>query len=533
MRNIFKSDPNYPTDPGRKLATFGILIVVVPLLLVLGTKFYGTGRININVPNNKQPLTVKIFKQSSGEQVVLNNLQSANFSKLLPAGSYEVRIFSEDNKAASYLISVPRFFRTISTTSVILNQAGREKLARDVSNCPVLADGQLYSYTCGLSNVISRNMRLSAEKYSTRQDSSVSGIIAAEAYRDGILALRISEQTGSSITPVVSFIKNGVVVSNKTLPKSLAGTVQDNNPDFRLVIDRKNHDSFVVAKRAASFEIASFKSLESDAVVNKVEFASLALGRLASSVDLYNDQILIATGKPGAPAHEPEAKKDNDLATSIRIFNTKNPNATSADYKINEPISKVSFCGTDDVCILRDDKLTLYKKSSGRLSKRGSINQVDSFIRLNNTTAAYLQDNKIYKLNVDDLSATMLYGSDRFTVTDIFASENAIIVNTSLPSSTKQDITHTFQLNLNPAEINNFVDNKLPYDNDGSIWDMDYSGKTILTTLILNSSTLDRATGKIDFDQTEYNQVTKLLNERLSKDGFSSPEYTIKFIVSY
>lgn len=535
MDNIFKPDISNPTEPRRKLVVLGLLIVAVFVLLFLVVKFIGTGRINLSLTNNKEPLTVEIFKQSNGERVASEKVQAGTFNKFLPAGAYEIRVFSADNQAVSYLASVPRFFRTTTKTAVMQNQAERQKMARDVSSCPVLAGEQLYSFTCGWSNVISRHTPLTAEKYSARQDFPVGGVVAAKSYRDGMLALRIlSGQPGLAITPVVSFIKNGVVVSSKTLPASFASTGSDNNPDYQLVIDRKNHDGFVVVKKAASAEIASFKSLESDPVTRKVEFPGLSLGSLASSTDLYDDRFLIAVGKSGNPVHEPAAKKDaKPLPTIVRIFNIKSQSTESADYEIKEPFNKASFCGTEDVCILRDNKLTVYKKSAGKLIKRGSINQVDSFLELNNTSAAYLQNKKIYKLNVDDLSATALYASDHFSVTDIFASENAIVMNAGLPSATNQEITHTFLLGLNPAERKDFVDDKLPYGKDRYIWDMDYSGKTILTTLILNSSTFDRATSTIGYDQTEYAGAVKQLTERLAKDGFSSPEYTIRFIVSY
>ncbi len=535
MENIFKPDISNPADPRRKLVIFGLLIVAVFTLIFLVVKFYGTGRITLSLPNNKQPLTVEIFKQSNGERAALEKVQGDSFSKFLPAGSYEIRVFSADNQAVSYLASVPRFFRTTTKTATLQNQSGRQKLARDVSSCPVLVGEQLYSFTCGWSNVISRHTPLTAEKYSARQDFPVSGVVAAKSYRDGMLALRIlSGQANSPITPVISFIKNGVVVSSKTLPASFASTDSSNNPDYQLVIDRKNHTGFVVVKKAASVEIASFKSFESDAVTRKVEFTGLELDRLASSTDLYDDQFLIAVGKSGNPVHEPGGKKDTKpLATVVRIIDTKSQDAPSTDYKINEPFSKVSFCGTQDVCILRDNKLTVYMKSAGKLLARGSINSVDKFIVIDGSTVAYLQDKRVYRLNTDDLGATMLYASDHFTVTDIFTSGNALVMNASLPSATNQEITHTFLLGLSPAESKDFVDDKLPYSKDRYVWDMDYSGKTILATLILNSSTFDRATSTISYDQAEYAGAAKQLTERLAKDGFSAPEYTIKFIVSY
>lgn len=533
MRNIFQTNNYQSGYQTKKIILFVLYILIAIGAVIFIINFAQTGRLSIEGLDDKQTNTIQIIKQSKGELISSSEVQAKVYSKFLSAGSYELRIADSDERAVTYLVSVSRFFSTTTKVVVLENQSDRQKLARDVSDCPLLVGGQLYSYTCGWSNTLTQHTPLNASGYSLRQDSPISGVITATPYRDGILALRIiNNQTQTR--PVLSFIKGSKIVSDKNLPSSFTNSDSSISPEYTLVVDRNNPDSFMASRKSNNIELAFFKNLETQAVSKKVEHESLSLERLASSLDLSSNKLLVAVGSTALPlkdGYEEQAAKPT--TTIIRIFDLASPDQKPTEFKTPEPFINISFCGADSYCLLRDAKLLIYKEVKGKLALRGAINQVDSFTQLNQTDIAYQQDGKLYKFKLDDLSGTLLFGSKKFKTTSVFYSTTSLLMNASLDEDLDPGTTHTFLLGQASAKNKLVAENKLPYPRNETIADFDYAGKTILITLLLNSSTLDRATEKVAYDQVEYNQVTTAINERLAKDGFSAPEYTISYIVSY
>lgn len=534
IRNLFKLNINESVTPTRRLVGIALTIVLGVLSVLLVIKLVGTGRINLVGLDNKQPHTVKIIKQSGGEEVAFEKDVSGNFSKFLAAGSYEVRVVSEDRRAITYLVTVPRFLGSSTKTVALKNQSDRQKIARDVSSCPMLAGGQLYSYSCGWSNTITLHKSLTLTNYSVRHDQPISGIIDARSYRDGILALRIAPSaTGVSAAPILSFIKNGSVITNKSLPTSFADAMPDENPEYSLAVDDSS-GRIVATKKTTYIEVANFDNFESKAFTFKVEFSDTALDRLVSLIDLKGNQLLVAIGESANPnIHSHDEDKANNSPAIFRVFDLKAQAQKPIEYRLDELFTKAALCGEEGLCVLRDTSLLIYARSKNELLLRGTVSQVDSFVALNNKSLAFVQEGRVYSLNLDDLSAVMLFGSNNFNVTDIFAAKEGLILKTRLSGAPDSPNSNVFLLSLGTAASNNFADTKLPYAGDQSIVDMDYSSKVILVTLLLNSATVDRATEKVNYDQAEYDQVTGALNARLAKDGFSAPEYTIRYFVSY
>lgn len=535
IRDLFKFNVNESANPVRRLVGIALTIVLGILAVVLIIKFVGTGRISLVGLDSKQPHTVEIIKQTGGKEIAFEKDISSNFSKFLAAGSYEIRVSSEDKQAITYLVTVPRFLGTTTKTVSLKNQSDRQKIARDVSSCPLLVGGQLYSYSCGWSNTITQHQGLTSTSYSARQNQPISGIIDARSYRDGILALRIASTTsGVSEAPILSFIKNGKVVANKSLPTSFADTLPDENPEYSLVVDTSSSERIVATKKTSYIEVANFDNFESKALTFKVEFGDTALDRLVSLVDLKGTQLLVAVGETANPNSHPQDDNKTSLSPAIfRVFDLKARSQESVEYRLDKPFTKAGLCGEEYICVLRDTSLLIYARSGNKLVLRGTVSQVDSFAALDVKSLAYIQEGKAYHLNLDDLSAVMLFSSNNFGATDIFATTEGLLLKTGLAGSPDSPSANVFILSLSAAASNNFADTKLPYTDDESVVDMDYAGKVILVTLLLNSATVDRATEKVNYDQTEYNQVTGALNARLAKDGFSAPEYTIRYLVSY
>lgn len=534
IRDLFKLNINESANPTRRLVGIVLAIVLGVLAVILIIKLVGTGRINLVGLDSKQQHSVKIIRQAGGEEVAFEKEVSGNFSKFLATGSYEIRVFSDDKRAVSYLVTVPRFLGSTTKTVVLKNQSERQKIARDVSSCPLLIGGQLYSYSCGWSNTITLHQSLTPTSYPVRHDQPVSGIIDARSYRDGILALRIAPTaSGMSAAPILSFIKNGRVITDKSLPTSFADTLPDENPEYSLTVD-SGSERIVATKKTTYIEVANFDNFESKPLTFKVEFGDTALDRMVSLVDLKDSQLLVAVGETANPrSHSQDDSKTNLSPAIFRVFDLKARAQKPAEYRVDERFTKVALCGAERLCVLQDTSLLIYARSDSKLVLRGIVNQVDSFVVVDTKSLAFVQEGRVYHLNLDDLSAVMLFGSNNFGVTDIFATNEGLLLKTGLAGDPGPSNTSVFILSLGAAASNNFAEAKLPYTDNESVIDMDYAGKVILVTLLLNSATVDRRTEKVSYDQAEYNQVTGALNARFAKDGFSAPEYTIKYFVSY
>ena len=517
------------TNPIRRMIGAGLLVGGGILFLFLAVWLLRTGRLVVTLPDPAKTYTITTVNQDTGQEVSTKSVTGGDFSQRLPAGSYEVRVFA-DQQASSYLVEVPRLMKTAATSVELANQSDRQKLARNTTDCPLMTDNQLFSYTCGWSNSLFRHSQTNTSSYSSAAEYKIDGILAAYAYRDGVLAIRYTDNTN---VPVLSFIRDGAVVTNLDLPASFtAGT--DSGADYSLILDKKQPESFAIIRKSTKVELLHYTSFESSPVSGRSEYEDRDLSEMVALVDLFDNRFLVVVSESGH-AHQDdlgEADKKPEPAL-VRTFSADDSINQDAEVRLDGAFSQASFCG-NRICLLADDRLLVYSLDNNDLTKLGAVNGVAEFTQIGESnTAAYIQGNYIYRLSLDDLSSRLLFTSDRFRITGIAYSGTRLLATSELAGA-RQPSAHVFVISLVPSAGSVFADDKLPYQAGitDELMDMDYYDSAILATILLRSSALDPATDRVVYDQAEYNEVTGRIIKQLSADGFSAPKYNVNFLVS-
>lgn len=501
------------------------------MLIFLVLRVIGTGRISLTLPDGT--FAIQTFRQDTGEEVGKSQTAKGSFSKTLPSGDYEVRVFSGDKKASSYFVNVPRFFGEKKVAAELNNQGSRTKLGRGTNSCPVLGTDGLYSYNCFGSTFPQKQVALTSSSYPLTQDiPGLSGRrLAASEYRDGLLVLyhEVNADNPESDLYILAFVKNGQVASRNALPKNFTSQLKGSGALLR--VDRPTNERFVVyTKNNAGMLI--YSNLESEPRLFAPSIPSKPEGATNTSLDFSGGTIALFFGtNPGSDT--PTIEKEQTLITTYSVSDTEQSEKQS--ITIPSSFETASLCANESVCIYkRDGTLTLYSIADEK--KTTTLYGVQDYFELPEKGTVYSQNGRIYLLSADPESSRMIYMSDNFTLSNISPSKDGILLNAFLgKGSQTSGSIHTFLLDPDSADTNTFPDDTLPYQKGkvSQIQDMDYSGSTILITLLLQSSTLSKATGVISYDQAEFDSVTSQVLSRLTSEGFRAPDYSVNFIVSY
>lgn len=518
------------TNPIRRMIKAGFLIALPIIAIFVAQWVLRTGRLVISLPDPSKEYTVITVNQSTGKEVSTKNVAGGNLSQRLPAGKYEVRIVA-NHQASTYLANVSRLLHTTNVNAELLNQADRQKIARNTSDCPVMTADRLFSYTCGWSNNLFQHSQTNATSYSSGTEYKVPGILTAQTYRDGLLAMRY---TGSSTVPNLSFInKEGAVVSNLALPDSFTANAGD--AEYDLVVDSRQTDGFVVVKKAGDVQFLYYKSYESQPIKTTSEYKGKNLGELVISTDLSGGKMLIVLSESGhALQDDLGGQQKSKQKASIRVYAVGDNVTLATDLSTDGSFNQALVCGDTFLCLLSDDRLRIYSTKDNKLSLLGSINEVDQVTSIGDKSSLiYLQGNNVYRLDLDKLSSRLIFTSDKFSLSGVSFSGGRLLATAQL-NGANQATNAAFVVGLEPAATNVFADNLLPYlPGNSEMQDMDYFGKTILATILLRSSTLASDNEHVNYDPNEYNEVTGRIKSQLANDGFAAPEYSINFIVSY
>lgn len=518
----------------RRTILLAVFVIVFPAVLFFVSWLVGNGRLELSLPGDGKTYAVQIINQKDGKELSSITTKASKAAYTLPSGGYEVRVFSDDKRASSYIVSVPRLYKTVNRGVSVQNQVSREKLGRGIMSCPVYSGSVLYSYTCGFSASLARHTPLTSAKYSERVYTRTEGLIAASAYQDGVLVLRLVNTAGQGRQVFVELMKKDKVTASQILPTSLSED-RGSSADFRLIVDQTNKDTFVVIRKDAGITWAHFTNMNSQPIVKALTESGLNVSEMATSFTLREGRLSVAYGESGHGHHDDEESpaKGKSSKTHIKIVQAASGD-TQTEFEVDDPFLKFDPCG-EFYCLLQEGGLKVFRAEGDKLALAAEYNHVDDFLVTAGGEVVFKQANSIYGLNPSDLSTRLMFLSDNFTLSSIHPSDGGILVNAHLSEDRATSTEHVFLLDVKPASTNTFPDQKLPYAKGiiDNLVDMDYTGKNILSTVILRSARVTDGGRAIVYNKAEFKRVTAAVTTRLNRDGFSSPDYKIGFLVSY
>lgn len=500
----------------KKLITFAIVIGFFLLFLWLLYWLVNHGRIAIKLPSST--VSVEVYNQTDGEQVLATTLTKQDLNKILRSGKYEVRLFSDGGRASTYFITVPSLFRETSVEASLVNQHNRTKLARNTERCLLYSRTKLYSHSCSNSPNLYSHQLTTGSSFSQRNETSVGATLSIQPFGNDQIALYIQRQDeldNANIAPSLAVIKNGSFTQTINLPANF----YSEQADYSLAIDKKNGG--IVVGRDKNTELLFFEKITSQPKIIKPNTETrVDASFLESTIDIHEGKIYYFLGKSSAsPDSEEETEKTSvKQNTIIKIFDASSQRL-ELTTETNIPNNQGSYCGESTVCFLDQNQLDILSVSKDGLIPLLSIGNISDYTSDKEGVVYYIQNNTVNQLSLKNQVSRLIFKSRNFQPSTITMSNSGLLLNALLNSD--KSTLHAFIISNEPSRENSFFDDYLPYEQGklGVVQDSDFSSSTFLVKLALTSWE-SNTPGSTDFtfDSKEFNSKRKLVTDEFNKD---------------
>lgn len=524
----------------KQIVTLIALIVGLPIFIFLTFKIVWTGRLSIDLPDEPLPdggvYSLEFFNQKDGKQVGDRQPAHDGYSTTLPSGKYEVRITSGENKAETLFVSVPHFFGRTRVESSMSNQSERTKLGRTAASCPLVENSILYSYQCG-NRTLYTSTSMTSQQYPRRIEypGVLGELMSAREYRDGILVLHTKESGHEAYDGdiLLTMIEKGKITTTKVLPASF--TEKNKGSVYELIVDRRGGDRFAIVTPSVSHALI-YGSLNANPAEHSFDISKNPEGKRKITADLFGGSFAIFYSAFSKTDEHSDEKTELNVPTdtTVRLFSADNLIVSDfAERKYAIRYEYAELCGEQRIC-LQDIQTNLHIFSHSDGSQLLHIREVQDFYSRSDESIVYSQENRVYLLDNSLGKARMIYSSPKYRLSSINPTRGGVLINTFMNNDRIRSTLHTFVLGLDPARQNTFPDDKLPLTNQSYalIQDMDYVGKNVLVTIVLNSAVFNSTTGRLQYDKKDYDQTTANIIQKLRSEGMDE-SYKIRFILSY
>lgn len=481
------------------------------LIFVIITYFLSHSFLIISSPKDAQDFTMTLRKegQSGVPQKVKPGL------KIVSNGKYTVEIISGISITRKDIKVRP--FHISRMASVIEPQKAAKKIARGASEClfgdpKSIETGTIYSYSCNQPPSLFKNEYQGYSIKSVVSRTEESTVIDPQPYGSGLLFLR----SGESENSLVYSDSNGEKI------RGLGELGLDQDPEsYKLAVD----GNIIYLLDGSSGSLYTFQNIDGD--VKKSELENLIKDR----EDVYTFRaskglLYILTG------YSEEEASDTFTNSTLSVFSTSKSVAQSrislgsdGDSLIGFNIIKENLIGATSI----KQTTKVFKIDNNDISEQFSVENSNSSAALDESLYVVV-DGDIYKYNQKDNVLNLEFGSEKVRATKVQAIGEQLLFN-GVVNTESNAANQTYVLQKDsPISGTYRLEDQLPYgDKEAPVAWMDYFENNIYVVLALDSLRNDPRSGQYIYDQSEFNQKRKEVEEKLNKDGFTAEKYNITF----
>lgn len=525
-----------------KIAVAGIIAIIA---LAVFAFIQQNGKLTLELPDDARRIV--ITRQDNGEEIrsIEVNEGVNRYSTILASDRYEVFVSTEnEDKATSYFVEVPSFLRTVTRIVELHNQSKREKIGIGSSYCPILSGTDLYSYSCAGTDNLSRVATLSVENNIDREVIGTPRLIAAQSYRDGILAIHTTEYLDADLViPTLIFIRDGKIESRKELPDALS-TRTDDTLDYFLRINEQESEKFIITFNE-NRAIVAFDNLEDRGTNLQIPDNHDQVNQLTDALRYSGNQVTYALGSSSLGHRDPmdeDAPQRAHLDDSIQVrqyaIDSNTAQLEQAVTFEDVRTDNAALCTPSHICLNERGAITVHSLEDPSTSLATIYGVTSSIVPLDATRFIYLKENRAFIMNTENTEARQVYFSDNFKVKSLTASSQGIILNASVADGGKYAYSFLIPPSLKPADTNTFIDDVLPYPQgaiDGAVLASDFYKDEVVVKVQLDSWTSPvRVSGggasDYTYDENEFNEKRDRILQQLREDGITSDDYRIRII---
>ena len=492
----------------------GSLVIILNFVLT-----HGLATIQLSDPVQKGATGTFILSrvgQEAGEpqEVELPFSQT----KLLKTGLYQLSLTNGREETVTYF-RVGRL-NTTEVSTATARQSSSHKIGAKSFGCELAQNNVVYSHSCTTYGQVYRHNPVTPGNLTTRVPLSPLALTLVRPYRSGFLAVA---EGGGDIAPYL--------VHKNTLGSDSPTQIPTNGDIVDIVVDSQEKDSELFAVVFDDRILVYANAGDTSPTEIKLP-EDLTGQQLDKSFMLQNN---VVTAYFGLRTYGPDSEEEEDAQKSFNGGALVQYDAISGKQsdRIDLPKSLRAFRAIKlgaRVMFVDEFGFEVYENAGqklGGLVAKGD--PITSLVQTGDKSIAFISNDRVYQMDVEALSQTMLFGVDRLNLSGISHQDGGIIVSAFVADDPAQ-VLHVYKLGQD-APVFPRRETVLPLNADvSSVQEMDYNDvtKQVTVVLALNSLSFDASRGPI-FDIDEVNRKKDRVRELLNQEGAQLKGYTINF----
>ncbi|HEX8182899.1 MAG TPA: hypothetical protein VF575_04845 [Candidatus Saccharimonadales bacterium] len=473
------------------------------------------GTLKLTIVSNAKSVLITINDVDSGEQLFSRQVvPGETIKQRFPAGSKTIDVRTDDRQTIAS-VDIVRMKTSIVdielNPEVTLNKVGSGSLG-----CDILQDNTLYSYACASKSLVMKhNNPLNAFVANTPLYNGASQISGAFPYKNGVIA-SFEQSDGNSIEYIDTTTN---MTGNITLPsKSSEG-------EYSIIVDNFSDDEHFVLVDDQNGKAYVYKSVTDTSPV-PINLPDQKNSEGSSrAYQLLNGIFTVTIGQPDIAGDDDQSIVHKNIITLYDIGTGELKRTVEFPDRIR--INSAQLIDLNTVALLDSKGLMVYSIENKPRQVFYSHN-INDF----HTTGGKLyftRNNNIFTYDNMTSQAYRVFSSKRQTVSKLSSTRGQFTFNAFTNNDTSGNLS-SYALTATPLTSRRLEDT-LPYksSDDLPIIQMDYTSDSIKVQLALTSFTSDRATGKITYDPSEFENAKKLVLTRITEDAIPIPVERIFF----
>jgi hypothetical protein len=344
------------------------ILIVVFVVVLVGIQWVFTHSFISVVVQGNPAGSYLLVNQFSGAETT-GTFESGSFNKFVRRGSYEVLV--KTSLGSSYQVtSTKSFLRTTNLTSKVSPENERTFIGDEPQSCVYYINERLLSYPCdgsvselSIHTEATPTLPTLIKNGTSPLPSKISGTYITKAATFVLLkAPAITEDVGPPYG-LYQLENNGLLTSRREFTNLNA------NKDYRLEQFRKGF--LIYSTDASDLEFWYYSSLSAKPIAITVDSQNdqtlkpylIKILNQSSINILYSNN----TENETAPVSDPSNKNIQTV-----LMTNENGKTQKTEFKAIIP-SDITFCGKDLICLLSDNRISVYKNFVGEPSRKTHV----------------------------------------------------------------------------------------------------------------------------------------------------------------
>lgn len=488
-----------------------IVIAILIILSLVGLFWlYNHGFLTV-VPDSsiKDRATYSVVNQVSGKS--FQNTTDVSIKRLVTRSGYSL-FAVQGNRSYFSTLKTKGFLQNTSLEIKGRLENSRTFVGNNPSNCMNLIGGVLVSYQCPgkYSSLVVHEPATATTPTFTKNNingftQNVEGIVPYNG--QGYLVMRQAENIGSGSSHLAYPLLSAEAALSVDVHNSLSLNGLDNNTDYTF----SSYKDGLLAYDNTYSKLAYFpaNSLSATSIISVKTSKDVTF-----PVRFDNNQDSIVEVFTNSPSHS----ESKNLLPNQKLEIVVIKNNQGRKFAYNSSLIGIQLCGTNKLCIVGHDSLSIYDISGNSLKHLFDVYGVTKIIRTGNGILA-LRDRDIWFINPDSQTGYDAYSLGNYQFSQFAPADHGALL--TLTNDRGKKVALYLNLDSDDTDSIDFRIGKLLVDS-GNIKDVSVWGKIIYISPNYGELSFQSSTGNLDFDPVVVAKVNKGIAQDIASSGIGS-----------